>query len=127
MIQEQSVYLATAFAVIAILLVGRFFALPMSRNLRTVLGSLGVYFIVMGGMILLRSQLGPQWNRPLDVGGLALYCLCLAIGAYAYSAAGESVAADPRLTDSAAHVEALALASRRLEEVNLQLVRVLAK
>ena len=80
LIQEQSVYLSTALAVMAIIVVGRFFALPMSRNLRTILGTLGIYFIGMGAMIVLRSFLGSGWNHVLDAGGLALYCLCLAIG-----------------------------------------------
>jgi len=127
MIQEQSVYLATAFAVMAVLIVSRFFALPMSRNLRIVLGSLGLYFIVMGGMILLRSQLGPQWSLALDAAGLVLYCLCLAIGAVAYSSAGAQVVDDPRLTRSAEHLAALGVAPTRLEDVNMQLARVLAK
>lgn len=127
MIQEQSVYLATAFAVMAILVVSRFFALPMSRNLRIVLGSLGLYFVVMGGMILMRSQLGAGWTHILDASGLGLYCICLAIGAAAYSSAGEAVVADPRLTDSAQHLKALGAATKRLEEVNMQLARVLAK
>ena len=127
LIQEQSVYLGTALAVMGIIVVGRFFALPMSRNLRTMLGTLGIYFVGMGGMIVARSYLGSGWNFVLDAGGLGLYCVCLAIGTFCYSAAGEKVAADPRLTDSAEHLETLSLATRRLEEVNMQLVRVLAK
>jgi hypothetical protein len=99
----------------------------MSRNLRIMLGTLGIYFIGMGGMIVLRSYLGSRWNHSLDAAGLGLYCVCLAIGVFAYSPRGNQVAADARLTDSSAHLEALGIATRRLEEVNLQLVRVLAK
>jgi hypothetical protein len=127
LIQEQSVYLATAIAVMAVITIGRFFSLPMSRNLRTIVGTLGIYFVCMGGMIVLRSYLGSSWNYVLDLAGLGVYCLCLAIGALAYSPAGEAVSADPRLTDSAKHLETLGVATRRLEEVNMQLVRVLAK
>ena len=127
LIQEQSVYLATAFAVITTIMVGRSFSIPMSRNLRTLLGTLGIYFIGMGAMIVLRSYLGSDWNQTLDLAGLGLYCLCLAIGTFAYSPAGNHIQADPRLLRTAEHLEALGIASRRLEEVNLQLVRVLAK
>ncbi len=127
LIHEQSVYLAVALGVMSIILVARFFSLPMSRNLRTILGTLGIYIIGMGAMIVLRSFLGSNWNHVLDAGGLGLYCVCLAIGTFAYSAAGESVEADPRLTHSKEHLETLGVATRRLEEVNLQLVRVLAK
>jgi hypothetical protein len=127
LIQEQSVYLATAIGVMAVVTVARFFALPMSRNLRTMLGTLGVYFVGMGGMIVLRSYLGSSWNHVLDLSGLGLYCLCLAIGTALYSRKGDQVAEDPRLAQRAEHLRALSAASNRLEEVNLQLVRVLAK
>ncbi len=127
LVQEQSVYLATALAATATILVGRYFSLPMSRNLRTILGTLGIYFVGMGALIVLRSFLGSSWNHALDASGLLLYCVCLAIGSIVYSPKGDKVAIDPRLTDSAGHLEALSVANRRLEEVNLQLVRVLAK
>jgi hypothetical protein len=127
LIQEQSVYLATAVAVMVVITIGRFFSLPMSRNLRTIVGTLGVYFVCMGGMIVLRSYLGRNWNYTLDAAGLGIYCVCLVIGIFAYSAAGETAAEDPRLTHAAAHRETLNLATRRLEEVNMHLVRVLAK
>ena len=127
LIQEQSVYLATAIGVLAVITIGRFFALPMSQNLRTILGTLGIYFLGMGGMIVLRSYMGSRWNHVLDLAGLALYCLCLVIGTVLYSRNGDKVAEDPRLTRRAEHLRALGIASDRLEEVNLQLVRVLAK
>lgn len=127
LIQEQSIYLATALAVITIIVVGRFFSLPMSRNLRVMLGSLGIYFVCMGAFIVSRVFLGSSWNHVLDWAGLGTYCVCLLIGVLAYSPAGDRVAEDPRLTQRQRHLEALGQAHRRLEEVNMHLVRALAK
>ena len=117
--------MAVSFA--AIVLARRFFALPMSHNLRVLLLTLGTYFIGTGAMIVLRSFLGSSYNRHLDLAGLVLYCVCLGIGAVAFSRHGETVAKDARLIDSDAHVEALTFAARRLEHVNGQLLKALAK
>ncbi len=128
LIQQQSVYLATAGSVLLLLTIRRFFRLPVPRNVAVTLAAFGFYFVSVASMIAIRSHMGHgahSLDDAMDVVGLGIYCACLLLGAAAFSRQGEAVARDNRLTlDTRA---ALASASARLRDVNEQMEKALAR
>ncbi|MEZ5366008.1 MAG: hypothetical protein R2748_27665 [Bryobacterales bacterium] len=82
----------------------------------------------MGAFILARVFLGfgSSWNHILDWAGMGTYCVCLLIGVLSYSPQGDQVAADPRLTQRE-RTWRLWRRPMPAEEVNMHLVRALAK
>ncbi|MBI1353207.1 MAG: hypothetical protein GC160_02595 [Acidobacteria bacterium] len=128
LIQQQSVYFATAGSVMLLLAIRRFFNIPVARNLRTTMGVLGVYFISVAAMTAIRSYVGyvsRELDIAVDVAGLVIYCACVLFGAAVFSRGGEDVASDPRI--SADSADALRSASGRLQEVNAHLLKAVAK
>ena len=127
LIHEQSVYLAAAFCVFALLLFRRFFRLPVVKNVRVVFGAFGFYFAGMAALIVMRSYVGQELNNVLNLGGLFLSTACPAVGALLFSRAGEEIAADARIGAAAANANEVRDAMGRLDHVNAQLLRALAK
>jgi hypothetical protein len=126
LVEEQSVYLGTAICIFLLVLLRRFFHLPIPRNVQAVFGAFGFYFSGMAALIVIRSYWGQDLTSLLDAGGTALYAICLLSGAWFFRSAGEAREADPRLSEQG-RKEVLTTASARLEHVNLQLLRALAK
>ena len=128
LIQQQSIYFATAASVLLLLGIRRFFRLPVPRNVQTIVGVFGVYFISVAAMMAIRSYVGyvsNEMNYAVDVAGLVIYCGCILYGAMSFSPRGEEVARDPRLDASTA--DALRSAAGRMQEVNAQLMKVVVK
>ena len=127
LIHEQSVYLAAALCVFVLLLFRRFFRLPIAKNVRVVFGVFGFYFAGMAALIVLRSYVGQELNNVLNLGGLLLSTACPAVGALLFSRAGEETATDARLDMAATRASEIKDAMGRLDHVNDQLMRALAK
>ena len=127
LIQEQSVYFATSIAVAGLLAMRRFFELSVVRNVRIVFTAFGAYFSGMVALIVLRSLGGAELAALVDVGGNCLYVVCLATGAYWFSASGEHEVEDPRVAERAEHAAALRAAYGRLEHLDGELLRTLAR
>jgi len=127
LVQEQSVYLCVAACVFALLAFRRFFRLHVLKNVRVVFAVFGLYFAGTAGLLTLRGVLGGSYSTTVDMGVFGLYLLCMAVGAFQFSVAGETQAADPRLASAAAYTETLRFAQQRLDSVNLQLTRTLTK
>lgn len=128
LIQQQSVYLATAGTVMLLLALRRFFRLPVPRNVAVTMGAFGFYVISVAAMIAVRSYVGSgDWalDNAMDVAGLGIYCVCLLFGALSFSQQGETVAHDNRLDVSAQ--EALMLASTRMRDVNEQIAKAVVR
>lgn|GEM_PF-2577300 len=128
LIQQQSVYMATAGSVLLLLAIRRFFRLPVSRNVAITLGAFGFYFVSVASMITIRSYVGYQQNSmddAMDVVGLGIYCVCLLFGATAFSRGGETVVRDRRLDIQAQ--PALASAAARLRDVNEQMAKAVMR
>jgi hypothetical protein len=70
--------------------------------------------------------MGPQLTPLLDMGGVALYGVCLGAGSLLFSRAGESDSVGRRIAPGAER-ESAALAARQLASFNDQLVRVLSQ
>ena len=126
LVQEQSVYLCVAACVFALLVFRRFFELNVLKNVRLIFVVFGLYFAGTAGLLVLRSLLGAAYASALDMSVFSLYLLCMAVGAFQFSPAGETQAVDPRIA-SPAYTQTLRFAQARLDSVNLQLTRTLTK
>jgi hypothetical protein len=127
LVQEQSVYLSVAACIFALLVFQRFFELNVLKNVRLVFSVFGLYFAGTAALLMLRSLLGAGFGSTLDISVWALYLLCMAVGAFQFSQAGETIAVDPRLAGSESYTRTLRFAQERLDSVNLQLMRTLTK
>ena len=101
--------------------------LAMAKDPKVVFTAFGVYFSGMVALIVMRSLGGADMGALVDVGGNCLYVVCLATGAYWFSARGEQEERDPRLADRAEHAAALRTAYGRLEHLDGELLRTLAR
>jgi hypothetical protein len=125
-IQEQSVYLSIAAFVFVLFLFRKFFGLAVPGNVHLVFVTFGFYFAGTAGLLVLRNYLGPEFTPKLDVGGVALYGICLGAGSLLFSRAGETENVGARVAAGDGR-EAAALAARQLASFNDQLVRVLGQ
>ena len=128
LIQQQTVYMATAAGVLSLLAIRRFFRLPVPRNVAITLGAFGAYFVSVASMIAIRSYVGHlsnSFDNAMDVIGLGIYSTCLLFGAAAFSRRGEMLARDHRLDLRAQ--QTLASASARLRHVNEQLTKAVVR
>lgn len=128
LIQQQSVYFATGGTVLLLVAIRRFFALPVPGNIGVTMGALGLYAVGIASMTAVRSYVGHtshSFDAAMDVFGLGMYCACLLFGAVAFSHKGEVMAKDRRFDMPAR--EALKAATGRLQDVNEQLLKVVAR
>ncbi len=128
MIHDQSVYLGAAACVAGLFAFRRFFKLPIPSNVAVIFGVFGTYFVGAAGLFLVDLWGGSAVSSLplLSIAGPVLYTSCLLIGVWRFSAAGEQVQADSRLSHSP-HPFQFRLAERQLDDMNLRLMRVLAK
>ncbi len=128
MIHDQSVYLGASACVVGLFIFRRFFSLPMPSNVAVIFGVFGSYFVGAAALFLVDLWGGSAVNSlPLvRIAGPVLYTGCLLIGVWRFSAHGEEVQTDSRLAQSP-HPMQFQLAEQQLEQMNLRLMRVLAK
>lgn len=127
LVGEQGVYLAVAACALVLLGVQRFFRLQVRKNVRVVFATFGVYFSGAAALIVLRSMMGAEWNPVMNLGIGVLYAVCVGAGVWRFSPAGEAEEVDPRIESSAEYLQTLAFARQRLEQVNMELTKALAK
>jgi hypothetical protein len=121
--QEQSVFLSIAGLVFVLLLFKKLFSLSISRNTQLVFTVFGLYFVGVAALSVVQNYVGSDFQSLKDILGLSALAVCLSIGAWSFSQAGELETVG--IVPDSIRPETAAAAARHLESFNDHLVRVL--
>ena len=122
---EKSIYLATTALVFLLFVFRRFFYLRVVRNVDTAFVACGLYFCGVATLLVVRGHVGPSFVTTLEIGGAVWASVCLGLGTYLFKASNERV---PQFAFTPqARQEMLQAANDRIEAINGQMARALAR